>query len=172
MIKKRIKIGIIILIVLIIAAAAWYARPVSIYTLLDGEVPDLIGVSVESEAETYQNDYNMTYHDMKLNAGTPELDALMTRLESLRFHRSPFELLYHLSNTKSSVSIDVEKDYTFFIDMYNKDGELIEMMQFWIAGWYYGPACRLPLYVFNGQEKGRELGTWLWEMAQETEANP
>ena len=56
--------------------------------------------------------------------------------------------------------------------MYNENGETIQQMEFWISDWSYGPACRLPLYVFNGQEKGRELGAWLWEMAQETEANP
>lgn len=168
MITKRDKKILLIPVVLIIAAAAWFARPVSIHTLMKDRSPDCIGFSVWSESHFPDQ------RDITFTLGTPEADALMERLESIRFHRSPLEPLLRAISWPfgRSWEIDPKKDYRFYCIMYNENGETIQQMEFWISDWSYGPACRLPLYVFNGQEKGRELGTWLWEMAQETEANP
>lgn len=167
MIKNRIKAGVIILTVLIIAAAAWFARPVSIYTLMKDLSPGRIGFSVWSEFH-FPNQRGITF-----TLGTPEADALIERLESIRFHRSPLEPLLRAFPWPfgSSREVDPEKDYRFYCIMFKENGETILQMEFSISDWSYGPACRLPLYVFNGQEKGRELGAWLWEMAQESDSD-
>ena len=169
MITKRDKKILLILAVLVIAAGAWYARPVSIHTLMKNRSPDCIGFSVWPESSfPVISQRNITF-----TAETPEADALMERLEAIRFHRSPLEPLLRAIPWPfgSSRTFDPEKDYHLYCIMYNENGETIQQMEFWISDWSYGPACRLPLYVFNGQEKGRELGAWLWEMAQDVESN-
>ncbi len=169
MIRNRIKTSIIILIVLVIAAAAWYARPVTFRTLIENQDFKTIGVSVRSEAEFPEHN---NLHNLTFTAGTPEMDALLEHLEPIHFHRSPLEpLLPFLPSFSHWVTVEPEEDYVIYFAIYDEQDHFLQHLEFWINEWCYGPETKLPLYVVNGQEKGRELGAWLWEMAQEKQSN-
>lgn len=129
--------------------------------------PDCISFSVWSEFH-FPNQRGITF-----TLGTPEADALIERLEAIRFHRSPLEPLLRAFPWPfgSSREVDPEKDDRFYYIMFKENGETILQMDFFMDEWSCGPACTLPLYVFKGQETGREMGAWLWEMAQESDSD-
>nr|WP_326165362.1 hypothetical protein [uncultured Oscillibacter sp.] len=157
-----------ILLVLLLLWAVWYARPLDFYDLTGGEAPAYLVISVFP-----QSGFPRVVHgDLSLSAGEPEMDAVLERLEKLRFHRNPLEVvLRFLPQGDRITELDPEKDYQ--IDLYAYDGQdqPLWMLRFHINGWWRGFRRELPLYVFQGQEKGRELGAFLWEMSQSADSN-
>lgn len=84
--------------------------------------------------------------NLALTAGEPKMDVL-ERLAELRFHRTPLEIVLRLlPESTRSMKIDPERDYRIYIYAYDRR--------------------ELPLYLVHGQEKDRELGTFLLEMTQ------
>ena len=161
---KQIAVGIIALSA---AWCLWYARPVDIHFLMGNQQADIIGGTVWPQF----NFPKMTTAEVEFHAGTPEMDELMERLESLRFHRSPLEPLLRILPPGGKVTeIDPEKDYRIYLIAFTEDDEVLTQMQFNYDAWNYGSTCTLPLFVSGGQEKGRELGAWLWQTAEENQS--
>lgn len=158
---KKITAGIVVLAA---AWCLWYARPVDIHFLMGNQQADVIGGTVWPQF----NFPEMTNAEVEFHAGTPEMDELMERLESLRFRRSPLEpLLRILPSGMKSTDVDPEKDYRIYLIAFTEDNEVLTQMEFQIDSWSYGSACTLPLSVSGGQDKGRELGEWLWQYSKE-----
>lgn len=163
--RKALRWGLLALLIL---WAVWYARPLDLYGLMGGEAPEHLAVSVWPQAGFPK----AVHGELSLSAGEPEMDAVLERLEKLRFHRNPLEVvLRFLPQGDRITELDPEKDYQ--IDFYAYDGQNqpLWMLRFHINGWWRGFGRELPLYVFQGQEKGRELGAFLWEMFQSADSN-
>lgn len=160
--KKALRRGLLALLVL---WAVWYARPVDVYDLMGGEAPGYLQISVFPQFSFPE----VVHDDLLLAAGEPEMDAVLERLEDIRFHRNPLEIfLQFLPQGTRTTKVDPEKDYSMDFSAFDRDGRLILNLRFQIQGWYrtaWGLDRELPLYVFHGQEKGRELGAWLWELS-------
>ena len=157
-----------ILLVLLLLWAVWYARPLDVQDLMGGEAPEYLAVSVWP-----QSDFPKVVHgDLSLAAGDPEMDAVLERLENLRFHRNPLEVvLRFLPQGDRVTEVDPEKDYKIDFFAYDRQSRPLWTLRFHINGWWRGFGRELPLYVSHGQEAGRELGAFLWEMSQSVDSN-
>lgn len=157
-----------ILLALLLLWSVWYARPLDLYGLMGGEAPEHLAVSVWPQAEFPA----VVHGDLSLTAGEPEMGAVLERLEELRFHRNPLEVvLRFLPQGDRTTEVDPEKDYRIDLCAYDGQDRPLWMLRFHINGWWRGLGRELPLYVSHGQEKGRELGAFLWEMSQSTDSN-
>lgn len=164
--KKAIYWG---LLVLMAVWCFWYARPVNFYDLMGGREPAYLTVAVFP-----QKDWpSITVGNLDLSAGEPEMDAVMERLEMLRFRRNPLEVvLRFLPQGNRSTEIDPELDYRIIFTAYDQEYHPILTLNFEINGWYRFAGQRsLPLYISQEQERGRELGAFLWEMSQKSDSN-
>ena len=95
------------------------------------------------------------------------MDVVLERLAELRFHRNPLEVVHRFfPESTRSVKIDLEKDYRIYLYAYDQRENPILYLNFDITDWHRGLRRELPLYLVHGQEKGRELGAFLLEMAQ------
>ena len=93
---------------------------------------------------------------------------LLERMEDIRFHRNPLEVvLQFLPQGTRTTEVDPE-DYHIYFHYYDEQGQLLGGFSFNLTYWYRWNFQQraLPLYVLHGQEKGRELGTFLWEMTR------
>lgn len=152
-----------ILLALLLLWAVWYARPLDLYGLMGGEPPEHLTVSVWPQAGFPK----VVHGDLSLSAGEPEMDAVLERLEELRFHRNPLEMvLRFLPQGSRTTEVDPEKDYQIDLFAYDGQNKPLWMLRFHINGWWRGFGRELPLYVSQGQEQGRELGAYLWELSQ------
>ncbi len=154
---------------LLAAWCLWYARPVDIHFLLGDNLPDTSSYVIHI-MHTYGPPPRVAAPKdaQEQEALTAEL---ISRLEDLRFHRSPLEPLLRLLPTmgRSARNLDGETDYSIHLTFHRirpqEEWEPLLSLMFWVDRWSYGPYNKLPLYVLHGQEKGRELGAWLWELA-------
>ncbi|MBD5147334.1 MAG: hypothetical protein HDT19_00840 [Oscillibacter sp.] len=163
--KKAAYLGLLILAE---AWCLWYSRPVDIHFLMGNQKAAYMSASIWP-----QSDFpNLTQKNLDFTAGTLEMEALTKRLEALRFHRSPLEPLLRVfpSGNRASV-VDPEQDYHIYLAAYTEDYGLLTQIEFSIDQWSYGPAASLPLYLSRGQEQGRELGAFLWEITQKSDSN-
>ena len=159
--KKALRRGLLILLAL---WALWYARPLDVYDLMGGETPDYLMISIYPQS----NFPAVLHDDLTLTAGTPKMDAVLERMEDIRFHRNPLEVvLQFLPQGTRTTEVDPE-DYRVHFYYYDEQGQLLGGFSFDLTYWYRGNFQQrdLPLYVVHGQEKGRELGAFLWEMIQ------
>lgn len=163
--RKALRWGLLALLIL---WAVWYARPLDFYDLTGGEAPAYLVISVFP-----QSGFPRVVHgELSLAAGEPEMDAVLERLEALRFHRNPLEVvLRFLPQGSRATEVDPEEDYRIDLYPYDRQDRPLGMLRFHIDGWRRGYGRELPLYVFQGQEKGRELGAFLWEMSQSADSN-
>ena len=148
---------------LILAAVwcLWYARPVDIYDLMGCEEPAYLSVTVWRQADLNHPG------NLDLTAGEPEMDIVLERFAELRFHRNPLEvILRFLPQGARSRKVEVEKDYQIFLFAYDQRKNPVLYLNFYITDWHRDLRRELPLYLVHGQEKGRELGAFLLEMAQ------
>lgn len=157
------------LLTLAAAWCLWYSRPVDIYFLLRPHEAEFISGVVNPQAGFPHPDFK----NFDLAAGDPEMEELMEQLQNLRFHRSPLEPLLKLlpSTGSSAKTIDAEQDYSFHLYFYSDGPEYISNIAFWIDKWSYDRYGSLPLYVSHGQERGREIGHLLDEIAKKAESN-
>lgn len=163
--KKAVLWG---LLALAAAWCLWYARPVDIHFLMGSQNAEYIGAAVWPQFDFPK----LTRENLDFTAGTPEMKELMEHLETLRFHRSPLEpLLRFLPSGGRASEVDPEKDYHVYLIAYTEEYDVLTQIDFFIDQWHYGPSAKLPLYLFKGQEKGRELGAFLWEMSQKSDSD-
>lgn len=139
----------------------WYARPVDIYDLMGGEEPAYLSVSVWRQADLdHPGNLNLT-------AGEPEMDSVLERFAELRFHRNPLEVvLRFFPQGARSRTVEVEKDYQIYLFAYDQRENPILYLNFYITDWHRNFRRELPLYLAQGQEKGRELGAFLLELSR------
>lgn len=157
------------LLALAAAWCLWYSRPVDIYFLLRPHEAEFISGVVNPQAGFPQPDFK----NFDLAAGDPEMEELMEQLENLRFRRSPLEPLLKLLPTmgSSAKTINAEQDYSFHLYFHSDKSEYVLPVKFWIDEWSYGRYENLPLYVSHGQDRGREIGHLLDEIAEKAESN-
>ena len=161
--KKALRRGLAVLLIL---WAVWYARPLNIYDLMGGGKPEYLTVSVRPQSSFP----GVVHGDLSLAAGEPEMDAVLERLEDIRFHRNPLEIvLQFLPQGDRTTEVDPEKDYRIQFFFYDGPGQIRGGLSFDLKDWRRWSFQRreLPLYVAHGQEKGRELGAWLWELSRQ-----
>ncbi len=102
--KKALRRGLLILLAL---WALWYARPLDVYDLMGGETPDYLMISIYPQS----NFPAVLHDDLTLTAGTPKMDAVLERMEDIRFHRNPLEVvLQFLPQGTRTTEVDPE-DY-------------------------------------------------------------
>lgn len=148
---------------LILAAVwcLWYARPVDVYDLMGCEEPAYLSFTVLRQSDLDHPG------NLALTAGEPEMDVVLERLAELRFHRNPLEFVLRLlPESTRSMKVDPEKDYRIYVYAYDQRENPILYLNFDITDWHRDLRRELPLYLVHGQEKGRELGAFLLEMAQ------
>lgn len=161
--QKALRWGLLALLAL---WCLWYARPLDIYDLLGGESPEYLSISVYPQFSFPE----VIHGNLTFAAGDPEMDELLERLEEIRFHRNPLEVvLQFLPQGDRTTEVDPEKDYRIYFFAYDEQGHFSQCLQFDLTFWrHWNFQMRsLPLYVFQGQEKGRELGAWLWELSRQ-----
>lgn len=158
------------LLALAAAWCLWYSRPVDIYFLLGAHEAKFISGVVNPQTGFPQPDFK----SFDLAAGDPEMEALVGQLETLRFHRSPLGPLLRLLPPmgSSAKTIDAEQDYAFHLYFHSDESEYVLPVRFWIDEWSYGRYESLPLYVSRSQERGREIGRLLDEIAENAESVP
>ena len=64
------------------------------------------------------------------------------------------------------LKIDLEKDYRIYLYAYDQRENPILYLNFDITDWHRDLRRELPLYLVQGQVKGRELEAFLLEMSQ------
>lgn len=139
----------------------WYARPVDIYDLMGCEEPAYLSFTVLRQSDLDHPG------NLALTAGEPEMGVVLERLAELRFHRNPLEFVLRLlPESTRSMKVDPEKDYRIYVYAYDQRENPILYLNFDITDWHRDLRRELPLYLVHGQEKGRELGAFLLEMAQ------
>ena len=84
--RKALSWGLAALLVL---WALWYARPLDIYDLIGGETLGYLQISIFPQSEFPK----VIYGNLTLTAGKPEMEAVLERLEEIRFHRTPLEVV-------------------------------------------------------------------------------
>lgn len=161
--KKRRKC---LLGALIIAFCLWYVRPVDIQFLLHQTEPVYIEGSVMPQSD-FPHLSNLNLH---LTVEENEAESVMKQLEALRFHRSLLEPLLRLlpveAISSGAKTVEPEKDYVFYLSFFDGDWKQIQTLEFQIDTWSYDLYGKLPLYLYHGQEAGRELGTTLLKIAE------
>lgn len=158
--KKALRWGLPALLLL---WAVWYARPMDIHDLMGGETPEYLVVSVWPQSSFP----NAVHGELALAAGEPEMAAVLERLGELRFHRNPLEvILQFLPQGDRIAQVVSEKDYQIDLYAFDQRNQPLWMLRFHVDGWWRGFGRELPLYVSHGQEKGRELGDYLWRLSQ------
>ena len=149
--------------ILILAAVwcLWYARPVDISDRMGCEEPAYLSFTVLRQSDLDHPG------NLALTAGEPEMGVVLERLAELRFHRNPLEFVLRLlPESTRSMKVDPEKDYRIYVYAYDQRENPILYLNFDITDWHRDLRRELPLYLVHGQEKGRELGAFLLEMAQ------
>lgn len=149
------------LLVLAAVWCLWYARPLDIYDLMGCEEPAYLSFTVLRQSDLDHPG------NLALTAGEPEMDVVLERLAELRFHRNPLEVVLRLfPESTRSVKIDLEKDYRIYLYAYDQRENPILYLNFDITDWHRDLRRELPLYLVQGQEKGRELGAFLLELSR------
>ena len=95
------------------------------------------------------------------------MDSVLERFAELRFHRNPLEVvLRFFPQGARSRTVEVEKDYQIYLFAYDQRENPILYLNFYITDWHRNFRRELPLYLAQGQEKGRELGAFLLELSR------
>ena len=95
------------------------------------------------------------------------MDIVLEQLAELRFQRNPLEFVLRLlPESARSMKVDPEKDYRIYVYAYDWRENPILYLNFDITDWHRDLRRELPLYLVQGQEKGRELGAFLLELSR------
>lgn len=159
--KKALRRG---LLVLLLVWAVWYARPLDVYDLMGGEPPEYLQISIFPQFQ-----FSEVLNDsLVFAAGDPEMDAVLERMEDIRFHRNPLEVVLQFLPQGTRTTEVHPEDYRVHFYYYDEQGQFLGGFSFDLTYWrrWNFQQRDLPLYVLHGQEKGRELGAFLWEMTR------
>ena len=136
--------------------AAWYSRPVDIYTLAPGmKEPDSIDISLRELGEQGRDSPIQWF-----SPEDPEWDAALEAIEALRFRRPPWNILLQLIPERTITGrVTHDGDQHILISLY-KPGEGHVQVQFFIDEWtYHSPysSRNLTLWVADSRETGEAL---------------
>ena len=152
------------LLVLLLVWAVWYARPLDVYDLMGGEPPEYLQISIFPQFQFPE----VLNDSLVFAAGDPEMDAVLERMEDIRFHRNPLEVVLQFLPQGTRTTEVHPEDYRVHFYYYDEQSQLLGGFSFDLTYWrrWNFQQRDLPLYVLHGQEKGRELGAFLWEMTR------
>lgn len=148
----------------------WYSRPVDIHFLLGTAQPDCAsGLVIKDVGSPWKSRKERSF-----TVEGPDMEALLGELENLRFRRSPLEPLLKILpplGGRSTTTKYEDTDYQIGLCFYSTENQEqwtpLLNLEFWIDRWTYGAYASLPLSVSAPQEKGRTLGAWLWDWAEQ-----
>ena len=136
--------------------AAWYSRPVNIYTLAPKmKEPDSIDISLRELGEQGR-DYPIQWFSPE----DPEWGAALEAIEALRFRRPPWNpLLQFVPKHSFSGRVTHGGDQHILFSLYKPGGGHIQV-QFFIDEWtYHSPysSRNLTLWVADSRKTGEAL---------------
>ena len=155
--RKRVWVP---LLVLLLVAAIWYSRPVTLPDLMKGQEPQ--------EPETATVSVPLT---------SPEGAALLKQLQDLSFCRSLTDplikpLAQAVNASHGSVSYE-SGDWMFSLSLAGTDGDFA-VLNFTVREWSYAAPGQADFYgctVPDGEAVGRGLGEQLWALAAKYDLN-
>lgn len=166
---KRLLVPAVI-VLLLLAAAIWYSRPVTLPDLLGDQSPQQINILVRSmgdqEAESAAVSVPLT---------SPEGAALLEQLQSLSFRRSLTDPLIKplaraVNASQGSVSHGTG-DWSFSLSLTGADGDPA-VLNFTVREWSYAAPGQEDFYgcsVPDGEAAGQALAEQLWTLAAESQ---
>lgn len=136
--------------------AAWYSRPVDIYTLAPGmKEPDSIGISLQELEEQGKN-----YPIQWFSPEDPKWDTALEAIEALRFRRPPWNILLQLIPERTITGRVIHDGDLHILFSPYKQSEGHFQVQFFIDEWtYHSPYSNrnLTLWVADSRETGEAL---------------
>lgn len=171
---KTYKPRIIVAAILLAAAwCLWYARPVNFRVLTGIQDPDYIDILVYSISED-----EIPHSSFRLRPGDPDMETVLQELETLQFHRNPLDFVQKLGaktglldGAGRRMSYD-KSDYDIWIGFHEGDRHSA-VRSFGNNNWFYEYINHydIPISLANNS-RGREFGTFLFEMRQARENSP
>lgn len=168
---RRLAAGVIV--VILVAATAWYTRPVDLYALSpDLEAPQDLTCLLLRYTDNLAEDTTRTL-DLTAEDGEAYRQVL-SQLEALRFRRFPLgELLQSLRDGQSRVITPGDFDASYQLG----DGTCYVLLQcrmgWWEAVTYDSHGLRFrAVSLCGGAEATAALHESIWELAQPVESNP
>lgn len=147
--------------------AAWYSRPVDIYTVAPGtKEPDMMDLTLSNLGENHKD-----YPLKNLTPEDPEWGPALKAVEALRFRRPPWNAVLQFipdHRTTGRATQDGDHHVMFFLGRRTK-GYI--QVQFFIDEWmYHSPHSNrnLTLWVKNSRESGDALAEVLRPLLNET----
>lgn len=176
--KQKIKrLLIAVLLAAVLGGGAWYSRPVDLYALMPSRLAE--PVTCDLKISRYV-DTSVPYEDrsLRLEPGTADYDAVIAKLDTLRFRRSPLDLLRPSDRRSGPASIEVG-DFRWYLTMCGADAQQelqILDLRLWSGQWAYilprnGTGTFRAIRQCGGED-ARELSAYLWTLAGEQEAAP
>lgn len=146
--------------------AAWYARPVDVYTVAPGvKEPDFMDFTLSELGDSHKD-----YPTKNVSPEDPEWRPALEAIEALRFRRPPWNLLLqYVPEHTTTGRITHDGDYHILFSLY-KQGSGSIRMQFFIDEWmYYSPHCsrNLTLWVEDARQAGEALAEVLLPLLNE-----
>lgn len=146
--------------------AAWYSRPVGIYTLApEMKEPDAMDITL-SEVGGGGKDYLLK----NLSPENPEWDTALEAVEALRFRRPPWNpILQFLPKYTTTGRVTHDGDHQILFTLYKQSKGYIQV-QFFIDEWmYHSPhsSRNLTLWVKDSKQAGDALAQILRPLLEE-----
>ena len=159
--RKRVWVP---LLVLLLVAAIWYSRPVTLPDLMKGQELQEINVLIRSLGDWAQEPETATA-------------ALLKQLQDLSFCRSLTDplikpLAQAVNASHGSVSYE-SGDWMFSLSLAGTDGDFA-VLNFTVREWSYAAPGQADFYgctVPDGEAVGRGLGEQLWALAAKYDLN-
>ena len=150
--------------------AAWYSRPVDVYTLAPGmKEPDTIDFILWELGES-----NRDYFLKDFSPEDAEWDAVLEATEALRFRRPPWNAVLQFIPERTITGRSThDGDLRIRFSIGQQRAGKVEM-QFFIDEWmYYSPYCsrNLTLWVKDSREAGEALAEVFWPLLEQQEAS-
>ena len=167
--RKRVWVP---LLVLLLVAAIWYSRPVTLPDLMKGQELQEINVQVRSLGDWTQEPETAT---VSVPLTSPEGAALLEQLQGLSFRRSLTDpltkpLAQAVNASHGSVSYETG-DWSFSLSLTGADGGFA-VLNFTVREWSYAAPGQTDFYscsVPDGEAVGQALAEQLWNLAAESQ---
>ena len=168
--KKRWTITVLAALFALVCWCTWYSRPVSIFDLK----PELEAADINIHIQRFDDSVRgYERRSLDVDADTPEGQALLEKVESIRIRRSPLNPLRNILSSSFTGRQVQTGQYTYGIHVFGTGGGWVSL-EFFLDEWKYDlpeQTQYLPCRVSDGKTLGQTLGDKLWEMAQEGESN-